>query len=62
MRNATLEKLVWVLIYGGLVVVCMGLFIKRGDTGLGWWLIGGGAVAAVFGAVLIYIRSLRETP
>ncbi len=62
MSNATLEKLVWVLIYGGLIVVCLGIFARRGDPVLGWSLIAGGAAAAVFGAVLIYVRSIRKSP
>ena len=62
MRNATLEKLVWVLIYAGLLVVCLGIFVRRGDATAGWLLIAGGAVAALLGAVLIYLRSLRKSP
>ena len=61
MSNATLEKLVWVLVYGGLIVVCLGIFAKRGDAAFGWSLIVGGGVAAVIGAVLIYVRSLRKS-
>lgn len=62
MRNATLETLVWVLIYGGLLVVCLGIFVRRSETTFGWTLIAGGAVAAVLGALLIYLRSLRKSP
>ena len=61
MSNSALEKLVWVLIYGGLLVVCLGIFAKRADAAFGWALIAGGAVAAVLGAVLIYVRSLRNS-
>ena len=62
MSNATLEKLVWVLIYGGLLVVCFGIFAKRDDAAFGWTLIAVGAVAALLGACLIYLRSLRKSP
>jgi hypothetical protein len=62
MSNATLEKLVWVLIYAGLLTVCFGIFAKRNDAAFGWVLIAGGAVAAVLGAFLIYLRSLRKSP
>lgn len=62
MSNGGLEKLVWALIYGGLLVVCLGIFAKRGDAVFGWALIAGGAVAALVGAVLIYMRSLRPSP
>ncbi len=59
MSNGALEKLTWVLIYGGLLVLCLGLFVMRGDAGLGWTLVvGGGALAAV-GAALIVLRARR---
>jgi hypothetical protein len=57
--NATLEKLIWVLIYGGLLVLCLGVFVLRADAGLGWgFVIGGGGVAAV-GAALVVVRARR---
>jgi hypothetical protein len=59
MTNARLEALAWVLIYGGLLVVCLGLFMKPGDAVLGWSAIALGAASAVAGAVLIYLRSKR---
>jgi hypothetical protein len=60
MSNDRLETLVWVLIYGGLLVLCLGLFVKRQDAAFGWSLVGFGAVAAVAGAVLVYVRSRRS--
>jgi len=59
MTNDTLEKLIWVLIYGGLFIVCLGLFVRRGDLSLGWILIAAGAVISVLGALLVYLRSRR---
>ncbi len=59
MRNAGLEKLIWVLIYGGLLALCLGLFVARQDGTLGGWLIGGGAVTAIVGAALIAVRARR---
>jgi len=59
MSNATLDKLIWVLIYGGLLTVCLGVFVLRADAGLGWaFVIGGGVVAAV-GAALVVVRARR---
>ena len=54
---ARLQALIWVLIYGGLLTLILGLSVRRTDDALGWSLVvGGGAVAAV-GFVLIYVRS-----
>jgi hypothetical protein len=59
MDNATIEKLIWVLIYGGLLVLSLGLFVLRQDGVFGHALIGGGAVAVALGALLIWVRSRR---
>lgn len=55
---ARLQVLIWILIYGGLLVLVLGLSVERMDEDFGWSLVvGGGAVAAV-GFVLIYVRSI----
>ncbi len=57
MKTSTVEALVWVLVYGGLLLLCLGLFVQRADGPLGWALtLAGGAIAAA-GAVLVYVRS-----
>lgn len=57
MKTSTVEALVWVLIYGGLLLLCLGVFVARTDAPLGWLLgLAGGAIAAA-GVVLIYVRS-----
>jgi hypothetical protein len=59
-RNSSLEALAWVLIYGGLLALCLGLFVLQpGPSALGWGLAGGGAVAALAGALLVWLRSRR---
>jgi hypothetical protein len=60
MSNATLEKLIWTLIYGGLLAGSLGLFVVPGDATLGALLGFGGLAAAGLGAVLIWVRSLLE--
>ncbi len=60
MSNAALEKLVWVLIYGGLLVVCLSLFLGRQGSPLAWPLGIAGALAALVGAVLIVVRARRD--
>jgi len=57
MTPKTLESLIWVLIYGGLIVLCLGIAEAASLPTTGTTLsVVGGLVAAV-GAVLIYVRS-----
>lgn len=63
MKTQTLGKLIWAMIYGGLLSVGLGLSIERSDSVLGWVFISGGALVGVAGAVLVYVRSrMKETP
>ena len=57
MKNSTVEALVWVLIYGGLLLLSLGLFVAREQPLLGWLLVLAGGAIAVAGVVLIYLRS-----
>jgi hypothetical protein len=59
MTNATLEKLAWVLIYSGLLVLCLGLFVHRTSVGLGWALMIAGALDTAAGVLMIWLRSRR---
>jgi hypothetical protein len=54
---AWVERLVWILIYGGLLTVVIGLATRGQDATAGWSLIAVGAVAAVVGVFLIWVRS-----
>ena len=57
---AWIERLVWILIYGGLLAVSLGLFLRmQGDDGdvLGTVLVVKGGIAAAAGVVLIWLRS-----
>ena len=60
MRNTTLQKLIWVLIYSGLLAVLLGLSIQKVDDALGWPIVVTGAVLAAAGVVLIFIRAHRK--
>jgi hypothetical protein len=66
MNKSQLGKLIWVLIYGGLLTVCVAVFVLRapGDEGaaLGWLMLTAGAVAAAAGAVLVVVRARMEEP
>ena len=58
-----METWTWVLIYGGLLLLCLGLFLLRSAPGLAWTLVVAGPVLAAAGVVLIFLRArLPETP
>ena len=62
MSAQRLETWTWVFIYGGLLLVSLGVFVKRADAGIGWALIAVGAVLAAVGVVMIFLRArLPET-
>jgi vacuolar-type H+-ATPase subunit I/STV1 len=54
---ARLQQLIWILIYGGLLTLVLGLSVQRLDNALGWSMVVGGGVMAAIGFVLIYVRS-----
>jgi len=55
-----LQALLWVLIYGGLLTLVLGLATRRLEDALGWALIIGGGLAAGAGFTLIVVRSLLK--
>lgn len=57
--HATLEKWIWILIYGGLLILVLGIATGRqeGAESLAWALAVPGAVIAAAGFALIYVRS-----
>jgi xanthine/uracil permease len=57
MSPSALEKLIWVLIYGGLLILCLGFFVQRAHEPIGWTLIVVGAVLALVGTCLIWVRA-----
>lgn len=64
MKPQTVEKLVWILIYGGMLSAMVGLWTMPSDPtdnplALGLALVGGTLVAT--GAALVWVRS-RMTP
>ena len=60
LSNSTLEKLIWLLIYAGLLMFCLGVFLRRSDAGLGWTVLLAGAAAVLLGVLLIWVRSRRS--
>jgi hypothetical protein len=55
--TAWLERLIWILIYGGLFSLVLGLATRVREAAIGWALIVGGAIATAAGLVLIWVRS-----
>jgi hypothetical protein len=55
------ERWVWILIYGGLLVLALGLSVEDFNFVLGWSLVTGGSGMAMAGVVLIFIRSRMKT-
>ena len=60
---SALETWTWVLIYGGLLLLSLGLFLLRSAPGPAWALVVAGPLAVAVGVVLIFVRArLPETP
>ena len=60
-----LQVFIWVLIYGGLLTLVLGIATQRaGDAPTGWLLLASGGTAAAAGVALIAVRArLRaDTP
>ncbi|MCY1167322.1 hypothetical protein [Polaromonas sp.] len=58
---ARLQALIWILIYGGLLTLVLGLSVQRTSDPIGWSMVVGGALVAALGVVLIYVRSKLKT-
>ncbi|MES2413489.1 MAG: hypothetical protein V4614_06780 [Pseudomonadota bacterium] len=54
---ARLQSLIWILIYGGLLTLVLGLSVQRTSDPIGWSMVVAGGVVAAIGFVLIYVRS-----
>ncbi|PVY93589.1 hypothetical protein C8C95_4480 [Acidovorax sp. 99] len=58
-----LHKIIWALIYGGLLTLVLGIATARTDPATGWVLMVGGGVVAAVGVVLIAVRArLKADP
>ena len=50
---ARVEKLIWVLMYGGLLSFVISLFLDAKEASLAAWMAGGGLLVAAIGAILV---------
>jgi len=57
MKPSTLDTLIWVFIYGGLLGVGLGLSVSRSAEAVGYTIVAAGCIATAVGAVLVYLRS-----
>lgn len=63
MNTKKIEKWVWILIYGGLLVMGLGLAMERQGGELGHLLVVSGIAAAAGGVFLIWLRSrMKDKP
>lgn len=60
MDAPALEKWAWVLLYGGLLLAVLGVFVQPRDAVSGSLMTIVGGAAAVAGAVMIWWRSRRK--
>jgi hypothetical protein len=60
---ARVEAWVWILIYGGLIVLSVGFALQQQGRAYGIGVMLAGALVAAIGCVLIWVRSrMSDTP
>ena len=58
---ARVERLVWILIYGGMLCAVLGFAVRDAASDAGGALVVFGGIATAVGVVLIFVRArLRE--
>jgi hypothetical protein len=57
MTAAKLDVWIWVLLYGGLALLGLGVAVQRDAAALGWVMVGVGALVAAAGVLLIVVRA-----
>jgi hypothetical protein len=55
--RSKVEVWVWVLVYGGMIVLGIGLAVQGTDAATGWVMAGLGATLIAVGALLVWVRS-----
>ena len=59
MSTARIDTWIWVLVYGGLIVLGVGLTVQRSDDSFGWVIALIGALLIAAGTLLVWIRSRK---
>jgi len=57
MKPSNLYKLTWPLIFGGALVLMVGVSTVSADASIGWPIVITGSVLIALGVLLIYLRS-----
>lgn len=60
-KMVRLHKIIWALIFGGLLTVILGIFVGKTEGAIGWSMIAAGGLMTLAGAVLIYVRSTMSS-
>jgi F0F1-type ATP synthase assembly protein I len=56
-KMVRLHKIIWSLIFAGLLTVILGIFVGKADEAIGWGMGIAGGLMTTIGAILIYVRS-----
>ena len=59
---ARLDALVWTFVFGGLLVVGLGVSLQRGGAPYGWAVAVVGALVVAAGVILLWVRSRIRDP
>ena len=57
LTSKRLHTIIWVLVYGGLLTLVLGLSVQRSDDDLGWSMVAAGLVVALMGFALVFVRA-----
>ena len=57
LNSKLLHTLIWVLVYGGLLTLVLGLSVQRSDDDLGWSMVAAGFAVALLGFALVFVRA-----
>ena len=57
LSSQRLHTIIWVLVYGGLLTLVLGLSVQRSDDDLGWSMVAAGLVVALLGFALVFVRA-----
>ena len=57
LSSKRLHTIIWVLVYGGLLILVLGLSVQRSDDDLGWSMVAAGLVVALLGFTLVFVRA-----